>query len=122
MNKQKAIGKKRIRRRFHNRKKVRGTSERPRLCVQRTLRNVNCQVIDDSSGKTVASASTAEKDVRAGMAYGGNCDAAAAVGKLIAERAIAAGVSAVKFDRGHNRYHGRMAALADAARAAGLKL
>ena len=122
MNKQKAIGKKRARRRFHNRKKVRGSVERPRLCIQRTLKNMNCQVIDDSTGKTVASASTMEKDVRSSVSYGGNKDAAAAIGKLIAERAIAAGVSAVKFDRGHNKYHGRVAAMADAAREAGLKL
>ena len=83
---------------------------------------MNCQVIDDSTGKTVASASTMEKDVRSSVSYGGNKDAAAAIGKLIAERAIAAGVSAVKFDRGHNKYHGRVAAMADAAREAGLKL
>lgn len=122
MNKEKSLGKKRIRRRFHNRKKTRGSSDRPRLCVQRTHRNFNCQVIDDSTGKTLASASTMEKAVRGDAAYGGNRSAAELIGKLIAERSLAAGVAAVRMDRGHYRYHGRVAAMADAAREAGLKL
>jgi large subunit ribosomal protein L18 len=79
-------------------------------------------VVDDMSGKTLASASTHDKGIKANVGSGGNCDAAATVGKLIAEKATAAGIKAVKLDRGHARYHGRVKAFADAAREAGLQL
>jgi large subunit ribosomal protein L18 len=120
VDKNKVLGKRRQRRRFRVRKSIRGTSERPRLTVSRSHKNVACQVIDDTVGKTIASASTLDKDLRAQVAYGGNKKAAELIGKTIAERAKAAGVKTVCFDRGGSRYHGRVAALADAARAAGL--
>ena len=121
MNKQKFIGKQRQRRRSHTRNKLRGTADQPRLCVVRTLKHVTCQLIDDSIGKTLVSASTLDRNLRDGIKYGGNKDAAAAVGKSLAEKAAEAGIKRVKFDRGHSRYHGRLAALADAAREAGLQ-
>jgi large subunit ribosomal protein L18 len=109
-----------IRRGVHSRirKKVRGTSERPRLAVYRSLNHIYAQVIDDDNGKTLASASTTEKDLN--VKSGGNVDAAKTVGKTIAERALAAGVSNVVFDRGGYVYHGRVKALLDATREAGL--
>jgi large subunit ribosomal protein L18 len=100
------------------RKKVRGSAERPRLAVYRSLNHIYAQVIDDSSGKTLATASTTEKDL--GVKTGGNIDAAQKVGKAIAERAQKAGISSVVFDRGGYVYHGRVKALLDATRAAGL--
>ena len=100
------------------RKKVHGTAERPRLAVFRSSRHISAQVIDDVAGTTLAAASTVENDLRSGST--GNKDAAAKVGSLIAERAKAAGVTVV-FDRGGFRYHGRVAALADAARESGLE-
>ena len=121
MKEQKVVNKQRQRRRYHVREKVRGSAERPRLSVNRSLNHIYCQLIDDMSGKTLAAASTLDKAVREKAAYGGNKNAAALVGTLIAERALAAGVSTAKFDRGHCKYHGRVAALAEAARAAGLK-
>lgn len=84
------------------------------------MQHISCQIIDDVAGKTLASASTCDKAVRANLRTGGNKDAAAAIGKLIAERALAAGIKQVRFDRGPCKYHGRVAALAEAARAAGL--
>jgi len=111
----------RTRRAFRVRKRVRGTADRPRLTVHRSNQNIYAQVIDDVSGKTLASASTVDKDVRTDVTYGGNKSAAQAVGKVIAERAKAAGVSKVSFDRGPSQYHGRVAALADAAREGGLE-
>jgi len=81
--------------------------------------NVGVQLIDDESGKTIASASTRDKAIS--VTYGGNCEAASQIGKIIAEKAIAAGIKTVRFDRGHLKYHGRVAALADAAREAGLQ-
>jgi large subunit ribosomal protein L18 len=109
-----------IRRGVHSRirKKVRGTSERPRLAVYRSLNHIYAQVIDDDNGKTLASASTTEKDL--GVKSGGNVEAAKTVGKTIAERALTAGVSNVVFDRGGYVYHGRVKALLDATREAGL--
>ncbi|MCC6328681.1 MAG: 50S ribosomal protein L18 [Acidobacteria bacterium] len=108
-----------IRRGVHSRirKKVRGTAERPRLAVFRSLNHIYAQVIDDIAGKTLATASTAEK---AFSGTGGNIAAAQNVGKTIAERALAAGVSNVVFDRGGYVYHGRVKALLDATREAGL--
>jgi len=121
MDHHKATGKQRQRRRYRVRKRLNGTPERPRLCVSRSHRNISVQVIDDLSGKTIVSASTANKALAKGIKYGGNAGAAEAIGKAIAERAIEAGVSQVCFDRGGSKYHGRVAALAEAARAAGLK-
>lgn len=121
MKEQKVVNKQRQRRRFHVREKVRGSADQPRLSVNRSLNHIYCQLVDDMSGRTLVSASTLDKAIREQAAYGGNKTAAALVGKLIGERALAAGVTNVKFDRGHCRYHGRVAALADAARAAGLK-
>ena len=96
------------------------TAERPRLTVFRSHKHIYVQVIDDAAGRTLAAASTADKDVRGDLKYGGNKAAAELVGKAIAERALAAGVKQVAFDRGPFQYHGRVAALADAARKAGL--
>ena len=93
---------------------------RPRLSVHRSSKHIYAQVIDDAQGKTVAAASTMEKDLKGSMKSGANKEAAAAVGKLIAERAIKAGIKAVVFDRGGYLYHGRVKALADAARDGGL--
>lgn len=122
MDKNKFIGKQRERRRFRIRKKVRGTGDHPRLHINRSHKNLGCQLIDDSTGKTLVSVSTLDKDIRDQVKYGGNCDAAAAIGKILAERALAQGIKTVKLDRGHSRYHGRVAALADAAREGGLSL
>lgn len=99
------------------RKKVRGSAERPRLAVFRSLNHIYAQVIDDNSGKTLATASTTEK---AFSGKGGNIEAAKTVGKTVAERAVAAGVSNVVFDRGGYVYHGRVKALLDATREGGL--
>ena len=115
--KQKQVG--RLRRHRRVRKRVTGTAERPRLAVFRSNKHISAQVIDDVAGRTLASASTVETDLRTNP--GGNRGAATAVGKLLAERAKAAGVQTVVFDRGGFRYHGRVAALADAAREAGLE-
>jgi large subunit ribosomal protein L18 len=107
-------------RRHHRvRKKVSGSAERPRLAVFRSNRHIIAQVIDDRAGRTLAAAATTEKDLRTTAT--GNKDAAGAVGRLVAERAKAAGVTKVTFDRGGFLYHGRVAAVADAARAAGLE-
>lgn len=102
------------------RKHVAGTSSRPRLAVFRSNRHIAAQVIDDLSGRTLASASTLESAIRSGATS--NKAAAAAIGKLVAERARAAGVTQVVFDRGGFIYHGRVAAVAEAAREAGLEL
>ncbi|MGC8791997.1 MAG: 50S ribosomal protein L18 [Bryobacteraceae bacterium] len=109
-----------LRLRIHRRirKKVRGTPERPRLCVFRSLKHIYAQVIDDTRGHTLAAASSLEK----GRSIpGGNVQGAREVGRLIAERALAKGIRKVVFDRGGYRYHGRVKALADAAREAGLE-
>jgi large subunit ribosomal protein L18 len=100
------------------RKKVTGTAERPRLAVFRSLNHIYAQVIDDKSGTTLATASTTEKAL--GLKTGGNLDAAKSVGKAIAERALTAGISNVVYDRGGYVYHGRVKALLDATREAGL--
>ncbi|WP_327148383.1 50S ribosomal protein L18 [Nocardia sp. NBC_01329] len=107
------------RRHFRLRKKIEGTTVRPRLIVHRSSRHLHVQLIDDSAGRTLASASTIEADVRA--LEGDKTAKGKKVGELIAERAKAAGVEAVVFDRGGHDYHGRIAALADAAREGGLK-
>ena len=109
----------RARRHRRVRKKVSGTAERPRLAVFRSNNHIYAQVIDDVAGRTVAAASTADASIKGGAT--GNKDAASKVGTLVAERAKAAGVTRVVFDRGGFRYHGRVAALADAAREGGLE-
>jgi len=109
----------RIRRHTRVRKNVRGTADRPRLAVFRSNRHIVAQVIDDRTGVTLAAAATTEASLRSGGTS--NIDAAKQVGQLVAERAKAAGVEQVVFDRGGNLYHGRVAALADAAREAGLE-
>src|SRR2546427_11771832 len=100
------------------RRKVRGTTERPRLAVYRSVNHIYAQLIDDEKARTLAAASTTEKSLRGPS--GGNIEAAKRVGQAIAERAQAAGISSVVFDRGGYLYHGRVKALTDAARAAGL--
>ena len=109
----------RLRRHARVRKLVAGTPGRPRLAVFRSARHISAQVIDDRAGRTLAAASTVEAALRGST--GGNVEAAKAVGRLVAERAAAAGVTRVVFDRGGFRYHGRVAALADAARQGGLE-
>lgn len=121
VNKEKLLNRRRTNRAHRVRKKLHGCTERPRFAVSRSLKHVSAQIIDDVTGKTLVSASTYEKNVHEKVPYGGNAAAATEIGKLIAERALAAGIAQVQFDRGHSRYHGRVAALADAARAAGLK-
>jgi large subunit ribosomal protein L18 len=100
------------------RRKVKGNGERPRLAVYRSLNHIYAQVVDDELGKTIVSASTTEKDLRG--TTGGNLDAARRIGKAIAERALEKGIESVVFDRGGYLYHGRIKALTDAARDAGL--
>jgi large subunit ribosomal protein L18 len=120
MNHEKRNHTQRKRRAWRVRKRTRGTTERPRLCVKRSLKHTYAQIIDDTRGSTLASASTTEPSLKSDVKYGGNKAAAAAIGKIVAERAIAAGIKQVCFDRGGAKYHGRVAALADAAREAGL--
>jgi large subunit ribosomal protein L18 len=120
MEHSRTILRQRLRRRHRVRRFIRGTAERPRLSVFRTDRHIYAQVIDDASGKTLASASSRDKQLRDALGFGGNKQAAEAIGRAVAERAKAAGVKQVCFDRGEFKYHGRVAALADAARAAGL--
>src|ERR1043165_3975147 len=100
------------------RRKVKGNTERPRLAIYRSLNHISAQLIDDLNGQTLVSASTTEKDLRGNT--GGNLDAARRIGQTIAERALAKGIEQVVFDRGGYLYHGRIKALTDAARAAGL--
>ncbi len=100
---------------------VRGSTERPRLSVYRSVKNISAQIIDDSTGCTLVSASTVEKDLKTSMKHGANVAAAKLIGKRVAEKAVAKGVTKVAFDRNGYRYHGRVKALADAAREAGLK-
>jgi large subunit ribosomal protein L18 len=111
-----------LRRRRHARvrKRITGTPERPRLSVFRSARHIRAQVVDDTTGRTLAAASTEEKSFKGSK--GDKVASATAVGKTVAERAKAAGITAVVFDRGGFRYHGRVAALADAARKEGLEL
>lgn len=98
-----------------------GTSEKPRLAVHRSTKHIYAQIIDDVKGVTLAAAGSVEEAVKAKMSHGGNIEASKAIGKLVAERAKKAGISKVVFDRGGYLYHGRIAALADAAREAGLE-
>jgi large subunit ribosomal protein L18 len=111
------------RQRIHQRtrKVLLGTQDRPRLCVYRSLKHIRAQVIDDLKGRTLVAASSLDQEARKSIQGGGNIAAAKVVGKLIAERAKAAGIEKVVFDRGGYQYHGRIQALAGAAREAGLK-
>lgn len=121
MDQQKLKHRRQLRRQRHVRRKVVGTAERPRLTVFRSSKHISAQLIDDHAGVTLASASSLGKDVKTGLAYGGNKKAAEAIGKRLAEVAKEKGISKAAFDRGHYRYHGRIKALADAARAGGLQ-
>jgi large subunit ribosomal protein L18 len=112
-----------LQRRFRGvrvRRRIKRVASRPRLSVFRSHKNFYVQIIDDAAGRTLASASTLEEELKKQLKYGGNKTAAAEVGKLIARRALEAGVKEVAFDRREYKYHGRVAALADAAREAGL--
>jgi len=111
------------RRRIHKRirQKISGNVNRPRLCIYRSLKYIYAQIVDDSQGKTLVAASTAEKNVRGDLKQGGNIQASKLVGKTIAERARAKGIESVVFDRGGYLYHGRIKAVAEAARESGLK-
>jgi len=110
-----------VRRHRRVRGKVTGTAERPRLCVNRTNAHIYAQLIDDKSGVTLASASSVDKEVAATLKSGSNIEAATAVGEAVGRRAVEAGITEVVFDRGGRLYHGRVKALADGARSAGLK-
>jgi large subunit ribosomal protein L18 len=110
-----------LRRRQHVRRSITGTPERPRLSVFRSSKHIYAQLIDDLTGVTLAAATSNSPDLRPGMPYGGNVKAAAVVGKKLAEVAKAKGITKAAFDRGHYRYHGRVKALADAAREGGLQ-
>ena len=109
----------RVRRHVRVRKNLSGTAERPRLNVFRSLNNIYAQIIDDVSGTTLACASTLDAELKSG--YGGNKEAAKAVGELLAKKAIEKGIKSVVFDRGGYLYHGRVASLADGAREGGLE-
>lgn len=98
-----------------------GTSEKPRLAVYKSTKHIYAQIIDDTKGITLTSAGSVEQVVKEKMPHGGNIEASKVIGKMVAERALKAGISKVVFDRGGNLYHGRIAALADAAREAGLE-
>ncbi len=103
------------------RRKVNGTAKCPRLCVYKGNRNIAAQLVDDSKGRVLAAVSSFSKELRGDLKSGGNVVAATEVGKLIAGKAVAAGIKEVVFDRGGSKYHGRVKALAEAARAGGLK-
>lgn len=122
MKHEKKIGGQRQRRSYRVRNRIKRDSTRPRLSVFRSHKHIYAQVIDDETGKTLAAASTLDQQIRGQLTYGGNIAAAEAVGRVIAERALEAGVKQVAFDRREYKYHGRLAALADAARDAGLDL
>jgi large subunit ribosomal protein L18 len=120
-NQQQLVQTRRVRRQHRVRKRVFGTSERPRMAVFRSSKHIYTQVVNDQSGTTLVSASTLDKEVRSQLKYGGNKAAAALVGRTLAERAKKAGIDKVCFDRRSYKYHGRVAALAQAAREAGLQ-
>jgi large subunit ribosomal protein L18 len=121
MDHQKRKLKKQLRRRHHVRRNITGTAERPRLTVFRSSKHIYAQLIDDLTGATLAAASSTAKAVRTDTKYGGNVKAAVVVGKKLAELAKSKGILKAAFDRGHYRYHGRVKALADAAREGGLQ-
>ncbi len=109
------------RRRRRVRRRIFGTPERPRLSVSRSHKNISVQLIDDIAGRTLCSAGTRAKDAVEAIKYGGNCEAATKIGQLLAERAVMQGIRKVAFDRNGLRYHGRVKALAESARKAGLE-
>ena len=121
MDHQKAKRKRQLRRRRHVRRNITGTAERPRLSVFRSSKHIYAQMINDETGTTLVAASTMEPDIKAQVKYGGNKAAAQVVGRVVAERAKQAGIDKICFDRRSYRYHGRVAALAQAAREAGLQ-
>ena len=121
MSQREIIETRRVRRQRRVRKKLTGTPERPRLCIFRSSKHIYAQVINDADGKTLASASTLDPAIKGQAAYGGNKAAATLVGKAVAERAKQAGIDKICFDRRSYKYHGRVQALADAAREAGLQ-
>jgi large subunit ribosomal protein L18 len=121
MDHQKEKHARQLRRRRHVRRSIVGTSERPRLSVFRSSKHIYAQLIDDHTGVTLAAASSCGKGAAAQAPYGGNVKAAAVVGRLLAEAAKGKGITKAAFDRGHYRYHGRVKALADAAREGGLQ-
>jgi large subunit ribosomal protein L18 len=112
----------RQRRKMRVRRRAFGTAERPRLTVFRSLKNIYAQMIDDEAGRTVVEASTVSKDLRGSLKYGGNVAAAAQVGTLLAQRAAAKGVKQATMDRNGYRFHGRIKAVAEAVRKAGIKI
>jgi large subunit ribosomal protein L18 len=120
-NQQRLVQTRRLRRQRHVRNRLFGTAERPRLAVFRSSKHIYAQMVNDESGVTLVSASTRDTETRSQIKYGGNKAAAATVGRVVAERAKKAGIDKVCFDRRSYKYHGRVAALADAAREAGLK-
>src|SRR5262245_56426307 len=119
MDHQKAKRVRQLRRRNHVRRSIVGTAERPRLSVHRSSKHIYAQLINDLTGLTLAAASSLSPEVKKDVPYGGNVKAAKVVGKLLAEQAKNKGIAKVAFDRGHFRYHGRVKALADAAREGG---
>jgi len=121
VKRQKKIGKRRRRRQYRVSNRVKHDSTRPRLSIFRSHKHVYAQIIDDEAGRTLAAASTLDGPIKAELNCGGNKEAAAVVGKAVAQRALEAGVKQVTFDRREYKYHGRVAALADAAREAGLE-
>jgi len=121
VNQRKQVEVRRLRRQRHVRKKLFGTTERPRLCIFRSSKHIYAQVINDATGSTLAAASTLDPEIKGHAAYGGNKAAATLVGKAVAERAKQAGIDKICFDRRSYKYHGRVQALADAAREAGLQ-
>ena len=121
MKLKKSINLQRWRRKNRVRKRVRGSAARPRMSVFRSNKHLYCQLIDDENGVTLVSASTRDKELSADISNGGNCEAAKKVGLAVAERAKAAGITQVRFDRGSYKYHGRVAELANAAREGGLE-
>jgi len=121
MNRERRKQAQRQRRHYRVRKHVRGTAERPRLSVFRSLQNIYAQIINDDEGRTLVATSTLAKDLRDTVKKGGDIKAAAAVGARLAQMALAAGIKKVAFDRGYRRFHGRIKALSEAARKGGLQ-
>ena len=111
---------KRVKRHKRARKNLVGTPEKPRLCVFRSNKNISAQVVDDTTGRTLVSASSLDKDLKAEIGYGGNKEAARKVGEAVGKKALEAGIETVAFDRGGLIYHGRIKELAEGAREAGL--
>ena len=120
MKQTKALNLRRWRRKNRVRKKLRGSADCPRLNVHRSNKHIYVQLIDDEAGKTLASASTRDKDIAGNIKFGGNVEAAKQIGAAIAEKAKAAGIKQIRFDRGRYNYHGRVAEIASAAREGGL--